>query len=97
LRIPKICCIFAAEFGNDQQRTMSAVALQGLLDYLMGTLNKSNRVWLAEHLVMPEKAAETPDQKYVRKSLTRALDEVKEAEKAGRLSGRPIEELLAEL
>jgi len=63
---------------------MSAVALQGLLDYLMGTLNKSNRIWLAEHLIMPEKTKETPNQKYVRESLTRAMNELKEAMETGK-------------
>jgi len=69
---------------NYKRNTMSAVALQGLLDYLMGTLSKSNRVWLAEHLVMPEKVVETPNQKYVRESLTRAMNEVKEAMATGK-------------
>ena len=30
---------------------MSAVVLQGLLDYLKSTLTMENRQWLAEHLV----------------------------------------------
>lgn len=32
---------------------MSAVVLQGLLDYLKSTLSMDNRQWLAEHLVEP--------------------------------------------
>ena len=32
---------------------MSAVVLQGLLDYLRSTLSMDNRQWLAAHLVEP--------------------------------------------
>ena len=32
---------------------MSAVVLQGLLDYLRSTLTMDNRQWLAEHLIEP--------------------------------------------
>jgi len=58
---------------------MSAVALQSLLDYLQTALTKSNKQWLAEHLIVPEVKAETPNQKYVRATLTRALRETKRA------------------
>jgi len=75
---------------------MSAGALQGLLDYLMGTLSKSNRIWLAEHLVMPEKVTETPNQKYVRKSLTRAMKELNEAMATGKQL-QAVDDFLLEL
>lgn len=36
---------------------MSAVVLQGLLDYLRSTLSMDNRQWLAAHLVEPSAEA----------------------------------------
>lgn len=77
---------------------MSTVQLQNLLGYINGlSLSARNRRWLAEHLIMPEETTETPNQKYVRESLTRAMKEVREAEKAGRPIGSPVEDLIAEL
>ena len=42
---------------------MSTTALQGLLDYLYGTLSPDNMRWVAEHLVMQAKKVENPDLK----------------------------------
>jgi len=64
---------------------MSAVQLEGLWQYLQSlSLTKSNKQWLSEHLTMPSIAEETPNQKYVRESLTRALKETREAIAEGR-------------
>ena len=63
---------------------MSTAQMEGLWQYLQTlSLSRSNRQWLAEHLIMPTEATETPNQKYVRESLTRAIKEVREAEKVG--------------
>lgn len=54
---------------------MSAVVLQGLLDYLRSTLTIDNRQWLAAHLLEP---AEKPEP-YTREEL-RARVEAAEAD-----------------
>ena len=93
LHISNICCNFAPTLVIFIG--MSVTQMEGLWQYLQTlSLNKTNRQWLAEHLTMPTKTVETPNQKYVRESLTRAIKEVKQAEKAGRVPGRPIEELI---
>lgn len=64
---------------------MNTVQMEGLWQFLQTlSLSRSNKQWLAEHLVMPSETTETPNQKYVRESLTRAMKEVREAEKEGR-------------
>lgn len=42
---------------------MSSTALQGLLDYLYGTLTPSNMRWVADHLIERAEMAEEPPMK----------------------------------
>jgi len=51
-------------------RIMSAIALQGLLDYLLGTLSMDNRRWLAAHLVEPANQSAT----YTKEELIERVD-----------------------
>jgi len=51
-------------------RNMSAIALQGLLDYLLGTLSIDNRRWLAAHLVEPV----NPSATYTKEELIERVD-----------------------
>ncbi len=59
---------------------MSAVVLQGLLDYLKSTLTKDNREWLAAHLVEP--TAET--RPYTKEELLARVEEAEADIAAGR-------------
>ena len=66
---------------------MTAVALRNLWTYIDGlSLKQKDREWLASKLVEPKADdAKTARQKaYVKKSLTRALKEVKDAKREGR-------------
>lgn len=75
---------------------MSTLQMQNLLGYINGlSLSMSNRRWLAEHLIMPAETAETPNQQYVRETLTRALVETKQAIAEGR-SLQSVDDFLAE-
>jgi predicted transcriptional regulator len=59
---------------------MSAVVLQGLLDYLKSTLTMDNRQWLAEHLIEPS-ADVRP---YTKEELVTRVEEAEEDIAAGR-------------
>ena len=59
---------------------MSAVVLQGLLDYLKSTLTLDNRQWLAAHLVEPS-AEVLP---YTREELMARVEEAEADIAAGR-------------
>ena len=59
---------------------MSAVVLQGLLDYLKSTLTMDNRQWLAAHLVEP--ATET--RPYTKEELLARVEEAEADIAAGR-------------
>jgi len=59
---------------------MSAVVLQGLLDYLKSTLTMDNRQWLAAHLVEP--AEET--RPYTKEELLARVEEAEADIAAGR-------------
>ena len=75
---------------------MSTTALQGLLDYLYGTLSPSNMRWVAEHLVMQADKVENPDLKpYTMDEINAMLDEA-EAEIAAGI-GTPHEEVMREM
>ena len=55
---------------------MSTTALQGLLDYLYGTLSPDNMRWVGEHLVMQADKVENPDLKpYTMEEINAMLDE----------------------
>jgi len=70
---------------------MSTTALQGLLDYLYGTLSPSNMRWVAEHLVMQAEKVENPDLKpYTMEEINAMLDEAEAEIAAGK--GIPHEE-----
>lgn len=78
---------------------MSTLELNNLWAYIQGLgLVESDRNWLAGKLLEPvEKDEETERQKaYVKESLTRALQEVKEAKREGRKL-QTIEEFEKEL
>lgn len=59
---------------------MSAVVLQGLLDYLKSTLTMDNRKWLATHLVEP--SAEMPP--YTKEELIARAEDAEADIAAGR-------------
>lgn len=78
---------------------MTAVALRNLWTYIDGlSLKKKEREWLASMLVEPKADDDkTARQKaYVKKSLTRALKEVKEAQREGRPL-QTVDEFIQEL
>lgn len=78
---------------------MSTLELNNLWDYIQGLgLVESDRDWLAGKLLEPvERNEETERQKaYVKESLTRALQEVKDAKREGRKM-KTIEEFEKEL
>ena len=78
---------------------MSTPELNNLWDYIQGLgLVESDRDWLAGKLLEPvERNEETERQKaYVKESLTRALQEVKDAKREGRKM-KTIEEFEKEL
>lgn len=76
---------------------MSTAQMEGLWQFLQTlSLSKSNKQWLADHLTMPTETIETPNQKYVRESLTRAFAEVRSAEKEGR-NLQSLDEFILEL
>jgi predicted transcriptional regulator len=59
---------------------MSAVVLQGLLDYLKSTLSLDNRKWLAAHLVEPS----TETRPYTKEELLARVEEAEADIAAGR-------------
>lgn len=59
---------------------MSAVVLQGLLDYLKSTLSPDNRQWLAERLVEPSEEVRP----YSREELMARVEEAEADIAAGR-------------
>lgn len=72
---------------------MSAVVLQGLLDYLKSTLTMDNRQWLAAHLVEP--AEET--RPYTKEELlARAEEAVREIENGKFYTEEEMEALMDE-
>ena len=75
---------------------MSTTALQGLLDYLYGTLTPSNMRWLASHLIDHADKVETPPQlkKYTMEEINAMLDEAEANMAAGR--GIPHEVVMRE-
>ena len=78
---------------------MTAVALRNLWTYIDGlSLKKKEREWLASMLVEPKADDDkTARQKaYVKKSLTRALKAVKEAQREGRPL-QTVDEFIQEL
>ena len=59
---------------------MSAVVLQGLLDYLRSTLTMDNRQWLAAHLIEPAEDLKP----YTREELIARIEEAEADIAAGR-------------
>ena len=75
---------------------MSTTALQGLLDYLYGTLSPSNMRWVAEHLVMQADKVENPDLKpYTMEEINARIDQSLRDSAAG--LGQESEEMFREL
>ena len=75
---------------------MSTTALQGLLDYLYGTLSPSNMRWVAEHLVMQADKVENPDLKpYTMDEINARIDQSLRDSAAG--LGQESEEMFREL
>ena len=75
---------------------MSTTALQGLLDYLYGTLSPSNMRWVAEHLVMQADKVENPDLKpYTMDEINARIDHSLRDSAAG--LGQESEEMFREL
>ena len=60
---------------------MSAVVLQGLLDYLKSTLTMDNRQWLAAHLIEPAEDLKP----YTREELIAETEAAVEDARAGRV------------
>lgn len=76
---------------------MSTTALQGLLEYLYGTLTPSSMRWVAEHLVeqankVEEPAKEPELRRYTMAEVNAMLDEAEANFAAGR--GIPHEEVM---
>lgn len=72
---------------------MSETALQGLLQYLYGTLTPGNMRWVADHLMAQADRAERPQlRRYTMEEVNALLDEA-EAEIAAGL-GTPHEEVM---
>ena len=64
---------------------MSTTALQGLLDYLYGTLSPDNMRWVGEHLVMQAEKVENPKIKpYTMEEINAMLDAAEADIAAGR-------------
>lgn len=75
---------------------MSTTALQGLLDYLYGTLTPGNMRWVAEHLVMQADKVENPNIKpYTMEEINAMLDRAEADFEAGK--GIPDEEVMREM
>lgn len=75
---------------------MSNTALQGLLDYLYGTLTPDNMRWVGKHLVMQADKVEKPDLKpYTMEEINAMLDAAEADFEAGK--GIPDEEVWHEL
>lgn len=75
---------------------MSTTALQGLLDYLYGTLTPGNMRWVAEHLVMQaDKVENTNIKPYTMEEINAMLDRAEADFEAGK--GIPDEEVWREL
>lgn len=70
---------------------MSTAALQGLLEYLYGTLSPDNMLWVAKHLIEQAKREEDSELKpYTMEEINAMLDEAEANFAAGR--GIPDEE-----
>ncbi len=75
---------------------MNAVSMNNLWTYLQGlSLTASNRKWLAERLIEPEKKEVMSDQE-IKEGLTEAFSQL-DALKRGKAKTRSAEELLYEL
>lgn len=57
---------------------MSTAALQGLLDYLYGTLTPGNMRWVGEHLIEQANKKEAPLKPYTMDEVNAMLDEAEE-------------------
>ena len=70
---------------------MSTAALQGLLEYLYGTLSPDNMLWVANHLIEQAKKEEDSELKpYTMEEINAMLDEAEANFAAGK--GIPDEE-----
>jgi hypothetical protein len=75
---------------------MNAVSLNNLWTYIQGlSLTASNRKWLAEKLIEPEKKEVMSDQE-IKEGLTEAFSQL-DGLKQGKVKTRSAEELLYEL
>lgn len=74
-----------------KDNTMSTAALQGLLEYLYGTLSPDNMLWVANHLIEQAKKEEDSELKpYTMEEINAMLDEAEANFAAGK--GIPDEE-----
>lgn len=72
---------------------MSTAALQGLLEYLYGTLSPTNMRWIADHLIERAAQAEPVELKrYTMEEINAMLDEAETNFRAGK--GIPHEEVM---
>lgn len=74
---------------------MSTAALEGLLEYLYGTLSPDNMLWVANHLIDRAKLADSSELKpYTMEEINAMLDEAEANFAAGK--GIPDEEVMRE-
>lgn len=74
---------------------MSSMALQGLLEYLYGTLSPKSMRWVADHLIEHADRVEAPAPKrFTMEEVNAMLDEAEANFAAGR--GIPNEEVMRE-
>ena len=74
---------------------MSTAALEGLLEYLYGTLSPDNMLWVANHLIEQAKQADSSELKpYTMEEINAMLDEAEANFAAGK--GIPHEEVMRE-
>ncbi len=72
---------------------MSTAALQGLLEYLYGTLTPNNMRWVANHLIEHADRADAPQPKrYTMEEINAMLDEAEAEIAAGK--GIPHDEVM---
>ena len=74
---------------------MSTAALQGLLDYLYGTLTPGNMRWVGEHLIEQANTKEAPLKPYTMDEVNAMLDRAEQEIQEGK--GVPSEEVFRAL
>lgn len=79
-------CIFAAgNLTNKSTKTMSTATLNNLLEYLYGTLSRSDMRWVANHLMEHANREEDYDLKpYTMEEINARIDQAEADSAAGR-------------